>query len=373
MSPVRISLSSEWSLSEAIQDRIFQWPWIALFCLTGGLLGWLAALIWPSPTRSAVDLYVGFNPNAVQLANNPHATFNNVDDYKNWQMSSLNSLVYDAGILTETLTELQRQDAIWNEVTVAQLSEMLHASWRNAGRWRLSAEVSWAKNHSSELATQAVVAWHDVILRQVRQALQASNRLIGLQQEQAALIQQRTDLETRLTALRHAQGQSQAWRDILLRLPTAQVLGEVDRQQILLLAASALQDSEAPAGELLWQELKGAFPPADAPAADYLPWLERLLQTVEQQTAVANLQIQTLKEQESRLSLEILQATQESRGLSAALTISDLDGELRIQHTVLRPTGQLLLIGSLLGAILWVMLWLLRLGGLRKQPATEAG
>lgn len=362
-----------WTWQEARQDRLFRWPVVVLFCLLGGLVGWLASFIWPAPTRASLDLYVGFNPTLPPAPGTLPLSFTNIDDYKNWQMANLNSLVFREEILAGTLERLRQQDSSWESTETAQLAGMLQVYWRNAGRWRLSAE-----DRQPQRAEQAVRAWRIEILERVQPALVFSQQLVALNQEQQAISDLKASLAGQLALLENAHQQALAWREIVGRQPPEQVLGEVDRRQILALVGPlslAQVDTD--------REFSESFPDPALPANAYLEWFDRLLPALEQEAHLCRVQIAALQQETLRLNLASLQAAEGSLGLAAMLTVTDFeecpdtpdcapDGmHPAVTLVLLRPTSELLGLGSLLGGLLWAALWLARLGWRPLAPGSS--
>jgi hypothetical protein len=88
----------EWSFRDEILLITHRWPIILLFCLVGSLVGWIISFCSPSPHRATKELYVGLNVYRATEDRNAaeHAgiQFSNPNDYKNWQMANLNSLIF---------------------------------------------------------------------------------------------------------------------------------------------------------------------------------------------------------------------------------------------------------------------------------------
>src|SRR3990172_5797038 len=125
-----VSTTNEWSFRDEALAATHRWHLIVLFCLVGGLAGWLVSLVLPSPHRATKELFVGLNVfrsaddrNAVEHAGLPISSAN---DYKNWQMSSLNSVIFMDTVLDETLSRLRVVDPYWQNIGRQDLAEMLH-------------------------------------------------------------------------------------------------------------------------------------------------------------------------------------------------------------------------------------------------------
>jgi hypothetical protein len=164
-----------------------------LFCLVGVLIGWLIALTVPTPYRATKELYVGLNiyqanqdSNAADFAG---IQFYNADDYKNWQMANLNSLVYIDPIIDQTLYALQETDPYWQSINRHELTKMLHVYWRNAGKWRLVAE-----HPQAERAQQAVLLWEAAVIEQVALSIEQSRQVMTLHIQMQALADQQAQI-----------------------------------------------------------------------------------------------------------------------------------------------------------------------------------
>lgn len=227
----RIEMTMDWSLRDEILTAAHRWPLIMIFCLAGAAAGALAALLWPSPYRASRELYVGLN--VTQAGEDRSASqqsglvFVNANDYKNWQMASLNTMVFMDEILDGTLEQLQRVNPYWDSVSRTELAEMLSVYWRNAGKWRLVAE-----HPEQDRAIEAVVAWQDVIVAYVHNAVAQANQALSLDgqlrplaeqvaQAQAALAGIETDPAARLAAQNRLEALEQEYQDLSAQFTTA--------------------------------------------------------------------------------------------------------------------------------------------------------
>ena len=167
-----------------LRDEIFEaahrWPIIVASVLVGSLIGILVSSIWPSPYRATLELSVGLNPYRVSdddyISEFAGVPFRNADDYKYWQMLQLNALVLSDDYLDETLERLREIDEHWQEVSVEELRKIFQVYWRNAGTWRIAAEVS-----KTQLAEQAVETWRDVILEKTEASIASAQEIFLLE------------------------------------------------------------------------------------------------------------------------------------------------------------------------------------------------
>jgi len=345
-------------MSEAIElrEEVFRvthrWPVVLVFCLIGVLFGWVISVLWPSSYRAAKEIYVGLNAyralsdrNATEFAN---TQFNNLDDYKNWQMANLNAIVKSEMILAETLRRLQSQDGYWQKISQNDLADMLSVYWRNAGKWRLVAE-----SRESVRSVQAVAAWHEVILERVHNAIQQSQQVMILDGDLQAINAAQAGVTVRLAALDQLGDEMRAQMETASHWPSDQTLGQEDRW---LLQAPLVQSSVG----FNLQPLLDAFPASDAQAPSYVEWLNRVRVALDSEAQSLQAQMIALEAQKALVVDQYRQASQNSFGLSANLQIERISDDLP-QPYAIRPTGMLVFVGGLLGLLFWALFMFARL------------
>lgn len=338
----------EWSFRDEFLAATHRWYLIMLCCLLGSLAGWSVAMLWPSPVRVTKELFVGLNVyqsgndrGAIQHAGLP---FQNANDYKNWQMASLNTVIYMDSILDETLARLRTMDAYWQGVSREALAEMLHVYWRNAGKWRLV-----ARHKNQTYATQAVLTWQDVIVERVHLAVAEAQNALLIASRLEALADARAAAEQQHVLLQQAKTQLEDWRS---RLAEQQPLRDEERMR-LWLEFTQIAEGEG------WRLTKDAFPVDGSPNPAYLAWLEKVLPLLDREIGLAHKQIEAQDQQYAELSAQYSQALEASLGLSAELLVQKIS-DRKLQLTIERPTGALILIGAAIGWIVWAMGWLIR-------------
>lgn len=343
------SATYEWSFRDEALAATHRWYLIVLVCLAGALVGWLFSLWWPSPHRATKELFVGLNVtrsaddrNAAERAGLPFA---NVNDYKNWQMSSLNSAIYMDGILDETLSRLRLVDPYWQGVGRQDLAGMLHVYWRNAGKWRLVAE------HDDPLhAAQAVIAWQDVVVEQVHIAVAQAQNALLLGDELKSLTDEKARAIGQMAAMNQIREELQTWHSTLSSRPGEQALIESER---LLLQQALDQAGQGDA----WQALLTVFPVSGSPHQAYLDWIERALPLLDARVEVLQGRIDAIEQRQPELAALYTAAADQSLGLSAELLVQKIS-DRKLEQTVVRPTGVAMLVGAGVGLILWALIWL---------------
>ena len=339
----------ELSLRDEILQISHRWPIIFSFCLIGVLIGLGVSLFWPTTYRVSKEIYVGINPYQALTDRNAseHAgiQFNNPDDYKNWQMANLNVLIQMDWMIDETLSNLQDQDDYWNEVGREDLARMLKVNWRNAGKWRLVAE-----SDDPARAAQALTVWHDTVIKNVQNAVSEARNTLALDTQLQSFSSDQTRAISRLAELIQLRETIAAHQKTASAWHADYQPSQDEHWELWYTVAQADLD---PA----WEPHLSAFPIDGSPASSYLNWLN-------QTTIVLDQDIQTLEAQSKVLQVHIDEtsarykdASNKSYGLSGNLQVEKIRRRLPEQYAV-RPTGLLILVGGILGLLLWVILWL---------------
>jgi hypothetical protein len=341
-------MTNDWSFRDEILSATQHWPWLTLFCVLGCLLGWATSYIWPTPQRATTELYVGLNvyrssedANASEYAG---IELVNANDYKNWQMASLNSLTTMDEVIQETLHRLRESDPYWQKVDPSQLAKAMHVYWRNAGKWRLVVE-----NEESQHASQAVSIWQDVVLEQVHAAVSESQLAMVLEFQLKSITDAQSQIISGTQTLRQAQVDLADWSKNLAQKDQESPLVSTERWRLWSTIAQNNLDSS-------WTPLVEAFPPPQAPTRDYLGWVKELIPAIEKTIQFRENQQKDLSTQATVIKSQFAEASQKSRGLSATLDVEKISSA-RIEKTIVRPTGTLVLVGSLIGLVAWLIQW----------------
>lgn len=345
-------MAEEWSLRDEIFYTAHRWPVFMLFCLGGVLISWLLALTIPTPYRATKELYVGLNiyqasqdSNAAQFSG---IQFYNADDYKNWQMANLNSLVYIDPIIDQTLHSLQTTDPYWNTIGRPELKDMLHVYWRNAGKWRLVAE-----HPQSERARQAVLLWETAVIEQVSHAIDQSQQVMALHIQMQALADQQAIVKRQISTVQQLQQEIGSSQAALSAYAPDQSLSSEARWEIWKRVSQAATGPE-------WLPVLEAFPVENSGAQLYTSWLGQIAQVTQVQSDTLQRQATELELAYGQLTAQYAQASQQSLGLSPNLKVDPITEEPP-QMSQVRPLGLLLLIGASLGSMTWLLYNLVRI------------
>ncbi|MBU0512102.1 MAG: hypothetical protein KKD28_00800 [Chloroflexi bacterium] len=340
-----------WNMRDHILTITHRWRLIAACFLVASLLGWGIAAILPAPYRASIDLYVGIAP---QISPAAQDEFTNLDDYKNWQMDQIETLAFTDDFLSETLAALQNLDPDWDNATVPELRQILKMSWRNAGRLHLAAEAGNAGQ-----ASQAVEIWGRVIVDRVGTALTSAGQAALIDSQLQAVNAAHTESLLHQQRLSDERAAVSVWQDRLEYMPENQ-LDVVDRWQLQAIVSRAADWGVA------WSALRENIPPPEADPAAYLPWLDRVLQTIDADLSALSGEIAALDAQRRALEPAYLQAAERSLSLSANMTVELTSAAPPLLEPVRQPETAAL-VGGALGVLVY-LIWALVAASRRSEP-----
>jgi hypothetical protein len=329
---------NDWSLRSEVLAISHRWPLPLLAFLVGCILGVGASVFLPTTFRAETSLDVAYNGDL--LVRNP-------DDFKNWQMGQLNLFIESREILGDTLARLRRRDAAyWNGISARDLETHLHVYWRNAGEWRLVAE-----NADAERATLLAEIWRDVAMEKIDLALFHAAGVSRLEAQQRAIARAHVDIKLRLVELAQLRDAMQAWQAASTPDGQSQPLSTLERWRLLDLAGKVADLDMA--GAALLED----FPSAEAPAQEYLDWVDQALISIENEIAVTDKQSASLNSQYGDVTKRLDDSIKASHGLTMNLAVKPFSVETgEIRRTWNRADAAL--VGGLLGIVAWGLLWL---------------
>lgn len=352
-------MNNDFSLREEILSVTQRWPIIVAFGFAGILLGLVTALFWPAQYQANKALHVGLN--VYQIAEDPGVSgvanpqFHFADDYKNWQMANLDNVIYMDSVLDATLAQLRSLDDYWNQVNREQLSDMLNAYWRNAGKWNLV-----ATHADQKFAAQAVEVWEDSIIEKVHSSVQAAQKSLLIDLELRAVLDAQVQAISQMAVFEEYLAALESWQATVHEWPGDQPIDQGARQEILQQCNQILQTLEG-------SSLLETCPAAESPTETYQKWLDRTILALNQQIQVTQAQLNALETQKDSLAEEYAKASGDSLGLSANLVVEKITTSPP-STTRTRPTSTLVFIGGLLGLIAWGLVWIAKIALARKPP-----
>ena len=345
-------MTNEWSIRDEILNSTHQWPLVFSFCLVGILIGWGISIFWPTSYRVSKEIYVGINPYQAltdrSASEHANVQFNNPDDYKNWQMANLNVLIQTDWMIDETLLNLQNQDDYWKGASREDLARMLKVNWRNAGKWRLVAE-----SDDPSRAAQVLAVWHDTVIKNVQNAVGEAQNTLVLDTQLQSFSSDQTRAISRLAEL------IQLRETVATYLKTASSWHadyQPSQDEYWELWYTVAQTDFDPA----WEPLLEAFPIDGSPASSYIDWLNQVDIVLDQAIRTLEAQSKALQVQIDETGARYKDASNKSFGLSGNLQVEKIRRRPPEQYAI-RPTGLLILVGGILGLLLWIILWLVRI------------
>jgi len=345
-----------WTLRDEIYNSLHRWPSMVIFFALGCVLGWAFSFLLPSSYRATTKIYVGLNPYRAYSDSRWLALakpkYSNIDDYKNWQMSELESAIYLDEILQETLLKLREDDPYWQQVDIQELRNILGAEWRSAGTWSLVAEAS-----SPERAEQAVRAWSEIAIIRVQDAILSAQQTVIINEELQSVIDELITVHTREETLKISQEALKEWVDIAQGFAKHEPIDPIERWKVESIASGAAHFTPG------WMALLNEQPDENAPPEAFIKWIDQISAIIDNELLLLEPRGKRLNAERSQLESQYSQVSKSSLGLSPNIVIEGLQ---IVPPKRLKPTGTLVLIGGIIGLSSWILLQLVIIT--RSQP-----
>ncbi len=332
-----------WSLPEEIYRSLHQWPLILAFIGIGALLGWGLTFILPVEYKAVQQVYVGLNPyrafsdaNFLAVA---RPAYSNIDDYKNWQMSQLETVIFLDDFVQAALDSLKQEDPFWQHISPEQLAEMLDADWRTAGVWSLT-----ASHHDPLRAEQAARAWKEAAVSKVDQAIYAARQTFMVDQELQANANASLQAQLRIDLLEETRSALVAWTKSAENYPADQPLPPDQRDAVLALGLYAAQFSPA------WDAILENQPAQDAIPGEYIAWSQEIISLVQFELPLLEKRIAQLQIDHPEIEARYAMQSKLSLGISPNLAFEDFE---EVPARPMRSTGLWILLGGLAGLLTW--------------------
>jgi len=341
-------MNSKWSLSEEIYRAFHRWPTLAGVILLGCLAGWLVSFLMPPYYRAITYIYVALNPyrtysdtNFLALA---RPKYSNIDDYKDWQMTQLESVIYLDEFILETLERLRETNPDWQDFTTAELREILEADWRSAGTWSLI-----ANSPDSDLAEQASSTWSSVVVERVSAAIESARQTFIFDQDLQAITEQIHVNSLRVDELERAQNQMKSWEAEIEQLDQDQPLEPYLRLQIISHITRLAEFTP------VWMDLLENQPADEEIPAAYFSWIDQTNVIIDQEIEARKQQILDQEQDKTDLFELYREKADSSLGLSPNLEIESIEKGLAER---IRPTTTFIIIGGTSAFLIWVFIQL---------------
>jgi hypothetical protein len=307
--------------------------------------------IFPANYRASATIYVALNPYRTYEDSNFLANvkpeYSNLDDYKNWQMGQLNTVVFLDEIVQETLDRLKEKDQTWEPIEAKQLREQFITEWRSAGKWSLVAE-----NRDEELSAQAAETWGEVVVERVGAAVDSARDLISIDYELEAAAENLNVARHQLQQLENTHDQLEGWLLNVQEFPAEEPIDVAERWRILGLVTDLAQFEPG------WIELLKNQPEESASRDVTMNWIGQVLNKIEAETSILEESIEQLEQEQADLEEQYAAQFDLSRGLSPNMEIERIES---VPAERVQPHALMTLVGGVCGLLLWVFKELVRI------------
>jgi len=349
-----------WNIRDEIRNLANQWYVIFLVIILGGLVGFLGSYLVPAPYRATADLYVGIDVTRVNEMEFVYPLAKteplNLDDYKNWQLKQVSSLISSDLVLDNTLAALQEEDPGWGGMTTADLKKRLDIYWFDTGVWQL--EVVHPNQAMAELAVQT---WLNEGHEKLTQLLEISEMNAINDAQLFDLADEIGTLKGRIARLETFLSSSEEWIDKLENEsqdnPLSEELLEELNAWILVYRKN----------EKYWQIPLGDFPDKNEAVSAYLPWLSsaQLVAQVDMEESASVLPL--LLTEKEKILPAYHQLLQDSLGLSANIVLEPNISLSAVERV--RSPGEMTIAGGILGIMVWLIYTFIKIDNNRKNNA----
>ena len=341
---------NEWKHQNKFIQFIKSWPILIALFLGSGLITWGAVQLFPPLQRTTAVLYLGIDITRVydisSVATYTIAEPFNVDDYKNWQLSQVNSIAISERIANLTLGKLQDLNPYWENIPVSEFQEMQDLDWYDVGIWRLQFQAPETDN-----ALQAVQVWREVLLQDLSRLIQESEDVLEFEGRLRASNTAILKLKTRTAELNLLIEEITAVQEELKNGDPEQTMDDSARAEIWLLIAGASEEGP------LWEQILDEIPQRDLPNLEYILWMDQVLAVVESDNESHQAVMEALISDHESLTEDYVREIWEAEGLSASLFIKEEGSQPEIIKFY--PDTQIAFLGSITGLLIYIIIWVM--------------
>jgi len=340
---------AQWTVRQKLLSLINRWYlFFFVFILSAGV-AWGGIRLWPPKYQASTTVYVGIEIKRVfdvsSMATYAKTEPFNIDDYKNWQLSQLESMARSEKVAKDTLSVLRAEDPYWKDISPQEFQALQRVDWRDVGTWRLTISSS-----DPDRAAQAVKAWSAEFVEYASSLISKADSAFNLDGELRALNVQQVNLKMELSELERIEEGLTEFKSNISRMDEDQALDPLLRWELWGLATGPADHTP------LWTEVLDQFPEADERSAEYMAWIESFLVVLSTQKEINQETLVELQKKEETFTERFIQETQKSKGLSPSLNIESSSSPVSI-HSV-SPDALSALLGGGLGVIIYLMVFL---------------
>ncbi len=341
---------NEWKLQKKIVQFIKLWPILIAVFLGSGLITWGTVHLFPPLQSATADLYIGIDITRVYDVSSA-ATYTiaepfNVDDYKNWQLSQVNSIAKSERIANLTIKRLQDLDPYWENISASEFQEMQDLFWYDVGTWRLQFQSPDIDN-----ALQAVQVWREVLLQDLSRLIQESEDVLEFEGRMRASNTAIKKLKTRTTVLELLIEEITAVQEELKNADPQQGMNDSSREEIWLSIAGTSEEDP------MWEQVLNDIPERDQPNLEYIYWMDQVLAVVERDYESHLAVMEALVSDHESLTEDYVREIREAEGLSASLFVREEGSQPEIIKFY--PDTQIAFLGSIIGLLIYIIIWVM--------------
>lgn len=340
---------AEWTVRDKTIKLINRWYLIFLAFLISAGLAWGVMHLWPPQHKASTTIYIGIDINRVfdvsSMAAYAETEPFNIDDYKNWQLSQVESIARSEQVANETLAILRDLNPYWEDITTQEFLRKEDLDWRDMGTWRLTVSDS-----DPDRAGQAVQEWSSVFVDRVSNLVSKAESAFELDGKLRALNHRQIQLETEISEFEIIEEELRDFRSDIQRMEEDQPLEPLLRWQLWGLAAGSADFTP------MWTEVLEVFPAVEQTNSAYIGWIDDLLTVLSTEKEIKQKSLEKLEEEEDRLTDQFVKEVQKSKGLSPNLTIERSSS--KIHKSSGYPGAFVALLGGVIGMIAYLIVFL---------------
>ena len=340
----------EWRFQKKIIKFIKTWPVMVFVFIGSGILAGLLVYLFPPVQKATAEFYIGIDMTRVydvsSLASYAKTEPFNIDDYKNWQLSQVDSIASSDWIADQVLVELRNQDVYWEDISNTDFINMQDIDWYDVGVWKIRIQDRDGKH-----ALNGVEVWRDVLLKELSFLVEESEDVLEIEGRLRAGNQAITSFEIRLIELEQLNKDvNSALEEMNTMDPEAKMTGSSKEQMWDLITGYASDD-------LLWDKTLSDFPAPGQSISTMTEWLNEVLDRGLSEKE-NTLEIKGSLERDQELILEdYRREIEEAQGLSASLYIKEQVSDPYLESYY--PASVVGIIGSFVGLLVYIILWVM--------------
>ncbi len=342
-----------WTFDQFAGLLIDKWYLNFAAFLLGGLMGIVVMWIWPTRYRATQDIYVAFDPYRMihdqYVEDIAQKQFRSGDDYKNWQMSQLSVFAVHDEVLEAVIDRVQEIDEGRETLDVNTLRSSMDVGFRNTGDWHLV-----FLHHERDLALNVVVAWEQVLVDQVNQAIDYGVQIRLVDEQIQSLLDERVALAIRQQNLKDIQSDLLEFDASLGEMPSDSQVSPIFQSQINSRVATAAGWDKS------WLAVLEDAPANNATAREMQDWLQEVLVVLTNDLELIPETIENIDDQVQDLDSEYHRLLPLTHGFAPTLTIESHQETAPVQVARVRSQGTAALVGGLIGLLLIIGFQLVR-------------